>query len=166
MDIVLYSVMTPQVWQYIGLFVVIFLAGLRWIPAELFESGRIDGASGRTRIFFAIAIPLIWEIVVICIILAVTGSLKSFDHSSAITKGGPGNASSFIATLMYKRAFMDNQFGYGSAITMTILAYTITLPFCFEDLWSKETWSIRHGQFSPRELPAGNVGWALPPATW
>ena len=137
MDIVLYSVMTPQVWQYIGLFVVIFLAGLRSIPAELFESARIDGASAA-RIFFAIAIPLIWEIVVICIILAVTGSLKSFDHSWAITKGGPGNASSFIATLMYKRAFMDNQFGYGSAITMTILVYAVTFTVLFRRFVVKE----------------------------
>ena len=135
-EIVLYSVIAPQVWQYIGLFAVIFLAGIRSIPVEIFESAKIDGASSG-RIFFAIVIPLLTEFIGICTILAVTGSLKSFDHSWVISGGGPGNASSMIATLMYKRAFKDFQFGYASAITVTILVYAVTFTVFFKKLMSK-----------------------------
>jgi raffinose/stachyose/melibiose transport system permease protein len=135
-EIVLYSVIAPQVWQYIGLFAVIFLAGIRSIPAEIFESAKIDGASSG-RIFFAIVIPLLTEFIGICTILAVTGSLKSFDHSWVISGGGPGNASSMIATLMYKRAFKDFQFGYASAITVTILVYAVTFTVFFKKFMSK-----------------------------
>ena len=137
-EIVLYSVIAPQVWQYIGLFAVIFLAGIRSIPVEIFESAKIDGASSG-RIFFAIVIPLLTEFIGICTILAVTGSLKSFDHSWVISGGGPGNASSMIATLMYKRAFKDFQFGYASAITVTILVYAVTFTVFFKNFMSKHS---------------------------
>lgn len=135
-NIVLYSVIAPQVWQYIGLFTVILLAGLRGIPGEIFESAKIDGASS-TRIFFSIAIPLLSEFIGICIILAITGSLKSFDHSWVITAGGPGSASAYIATLMYKTAFKNFQFGYASAITLTILIYAVTFTVIFRKFLSR-----------------------------
>lgn len=136
-SIVLYSVIVPQVWQYIGLFVVIFLAGIRSIPQEIIESAIVDGASD-THVFFSIIIPLLTEIIVICVILAVTGSLKSFDHSWIITRGGPGNASSYIATLMYKKAFMEVNFGYASAITITIMIYAIAFTVLFRKLVIRE----------------------------
>ncbi|NTV35427.1 MAG: sugar ABC transporter permease [Anaerolineaceae bacterium] len=136
LNVVLYSVITPQVWQYIGLFAVILLAGLRSIPNEVFESAKIDGASSW-RIFFSIVIPLLSEFIGICVILAVTGSLKSFDHSWVITAGGPGSASSYIATLMYKTAFRNFQFGYASAITLTILVYAVTFTVIFKKFLSR-----------------------------
>lgn len=134
--IVLYSVIFPQVWQYIGLFTVILLAGLRSIPNEIFESAKMDGASSG-RIFFSIVIPLLSEFIGICVILAVTGSLKSFDHSWVLTTGGPGSASAYIATLMYKTAFKNFQFGYASAITLTILVYAITFTVIFRKILSR-----------------------------
>ena len=136
--VVLFSVMTPQVWQYIGLFVVILLAGLRTIPTELFEVAIMDGASKYT-ILIKIVIPLLWELIVICIILAVTGSLKSFDHSWSMTNGGPGYASAYIATMMYKKAFLDGQFGYASAITMTIMVYAISFTVIFRKLFLRNS---------------------------
>jgi raffinose/stachyose/melibiose transport system permease protein len=134
--IVLYSVITPQVWQYIGLFAVILLAGMRSIPNDIFESAIVDGTSS-SRVFFSIVIPLLSEFIGICIILAVTGSLKSFDHSWAMTAGGPGSASSYIATLMYKTAFKNFQFGYASAITLTILVYAIAFTVLFKKFLSR-----------------------------
>ena len=137
-NIVIYSVIAPQVWQYIGLMAVILLAAMRSIPKEILESASIDGASS-TRIFFSIVIPLVREMIIICIILAVTGSLKSFDHAWAITQGGPGNASSYVAIYMYKKAFLDFQFGYASAITITILIYAVSFTVLFRKLFVKET---------------------------
>lgn len=136
--VVLYSVIFPQVWQYIGLFIIMVLAGLRSIPTELFESAEIDGASSF-KVFYSMAIPLIWEVIMICIILAVTGSLKSFDYSWAITRGGPGTASSYIAVMMYKEAFLGSNFGYASAITMTIMTYALVFTVLFKKIATKET---------------------------
>lgn len=134
--IVLYSVIAPQVWQYIGLFTVILLAGMQSISNEVFDSAKIDGASSL-RILTSIVIPLLSEFLGICFILAVTGSLKSFDTPWALTKGGPGVASSYIATLMYKSAFMKYQFGYASAITVTIMVYAITFTVVFKKIISR-----------------------------
>jgi len=134
--IVLYSVIFPQVWQYIGLFVVIMLASLQSIPQELFESAEIDGANSF-RVFRSVVIPLMREVILICIILAVTGSLKSFDHAWAISKGGPGSSSSYIAILMYKEAFKNSNFGYASAVTMTIMLYALTFTIISKKVGSK-----------------------------
>jgi raffinose/stachyose/melibiose transport system permease protein len=128
--------MIPLVWQFIGLHMVILLAGLKTIPVELFESATVDGASSM-RIFFSIVIPLLREVLIICVILATTGTLKSFEHSWSITRGGPGTASSFIATLMYKDAFLSNKYGYGSAISMTILFFAIVFTVAFRRLASR-----------------------------
>ncbi|HZQ09201.1 MAG TPA: sugar ABC transporter permease [Anaerolineae bacterium] len=136
-NVVLYSVIFPSVWQYIGLYVVIFLAGLRGIPREYFDSASIDGAS-RVRMFFSIAIPLLREIIVLCVILAATGSIRAFDHSWALTKGGPGLASAYFATLVYKRAFLESRFGYGSAITVTVLVYSLIFTVLFRRLFIKD----------------------------
>lgn len=134
--VVLYSVIAPQVWQYIGLFAVILLAGMQSIPNEIFDSAKIDGASSF-RILLSIVIPLISEFLGICFILAVTGSLKSFDTSWALTKGGPGYESAYIATMMYKSAFMNYQFGYASAVTVTILIYAVTFTVIFKKILSR-----------------------------
>lgn len=68
-----------------------------------------------------------WDAIIVAVILVVTGSLKSFDYSWALTQGGPGNASSFLAVFMYKTAFVQNKFGLGSSITVTIMIYSIAL---------------------------------------
>jgi len=134
---VLRSVMFPQIWQYIGIHLVILLAALESIPVEILESATIDGASSL-GIFSRIILPLLWDVIQICIILSVTGTLKSFDHAWAITKGGPGITSSFIAIYMYKEAFLNNRFGYGSAVVTTILIYGLVFTIFFKRYLSTE----------------------------
>lgn len=118
--VVLYSVLTPMIYQYIGLYVIIFLAGMQSIPEEIIESSFIDGASSF-RTFFSIIIPTQLEIVFISMILITTGTFKSFVQSYIMTWGGPGVYSSFIAVYMYFRTFVDANFGYGSAVAVVIL---------------------------------------------
>ncbi len=136
--IVLNSVIFPQVWQYIGLYIVIFLAALQSVPEEILESARMDGASSF-KTFVKIILPLLWEISQICIILAVTGSLKAFDHAWVITGGGPGNASSYIALSMFRTAFVDHDFGYGSTLTATIMLYAVLFTMAFKKFFSTES---------------------------
>jgi raffinose/stachyose/melibiose transport system permease protein len=134
--IVLDAVMIPQIWQYIGLYVVIFLAALQQVPEEVLESAKMDGA-GPIRTFFSVVLPQIWDVFQVCAILAVTGSLKSFDHAWVITSGGPGNASSFIALFMFKTAFVNGAIGYGSAVTVTILLYALIFTFIFRSIMNR-----------------------------
>ena len=133
-DLVLGAVIAPDVWRYIGYYIVIFYAGLQGIPKSYFESARIDGASDRS-ILFRIIIPLLTNVIQICIILSVTGCLKSFALPLALTDGGPGVRSSYLSLYMFKTAFSHHRFGYGSAVTMTILVYAFGLTFLLRRLF-------------------------------
>lgn len=124
--VVLWAVNIPNLWHHLGLFVIIFVAAMRGIPDEIFEAAALDGAS-RPRMLPAIVIPLLRDVIVICIILAATTAIRAFDHSWIMTQGGPGQASSYFATLIYKRGFLDSQFAYASAISVTLLIYVLLL---------------------------------------
>ncbi len=129
----LYAVMAPQVWQYIGLYVTIFLGALQSIPEELVESAEIDGAN-RVQTFFRIILPEITGFTNICIILCVTGSLKAFEHSWIMTGGGPGVRSAYLGVYMYKTAFVNSEFGLGSAITVTIVVLSLVITLLFNKI--------------------------------
>lgn len=133
----IYSVVFPQVWQYIGLYVIIFLAGLQSIPDHIFESARIDGASS-IHLFTRVVCPLLWDVIQISVILCATGSLKAFDHVWAMTMGGPGLQSSYLAVFMYKLAFQQSRLGDASAVSITILLYTLVFTVVFKKYFSRE----------------------------
>jgi raffinose/stachyose/melibiose transport system permease protein len=124
--LVIWAVNLTNVWQYLGLFVIIFVAAIRGIPQELFEAAAIDGAS-KPQMLPYIVVPMIREVTVICVILTSTGAIRAFDHSWIMTQGGPGQASSYFATLIYKRGFLDGQFGYACAMSVTLLIYVLLL---------------------------------------
>ncbi len=126
----LYAVMAPQVWQYIGLYVTIFLGALQSIPEDLIESAQIDGA-GEVKTFFHVVLPQLSVFLNICMILCVTGSLKAFDHSYIMTNGGPGVRSAYLGVFMYKTAFGNSDFGMGSAITITIILVSLSITLIF-----------------------------------
>lgn len=134
-DTLLYAVMAPQVWQYIGLYVTIFLGALQSVPSELVESAQIDGA-GQVKTFFHVILPQIAGFSNICIILCITGSLKAFEHSWIMTGGGPGVRSSYLGVYMYKTAFVNSDFGTGSAITMTIVALSLVITLIVNAVFS------------------------------
>lgn len=120
-SVVLWAVNIPNIWHHLGLFVIIFVAAMRGIPAEMFEAAAVDGA-GPVRILVSIFIPLMQDVILICIILAATTAIRAFDHSWIMTQGGPGQASSYFATLIYKRGFLDGQLAYASTIAVTLFA--------------------------------------------
>ena len=84
--------------------------------------------------FFRIVIPMCWDAIVVAFVLIISGSLKSFDYSWAMTKGGPGNASAMLAVYMYKTAFINNNFGRGSAISMSIMLFSTLFTYIFKKI--------------------------------
>ncbi len=134
---VLYAVMFPMIWQYVGNEFIIYLAGMQSIPEQLFESAKIDGASS-IHVFFKLVIPILRDIIQVTVILCVTGSLKAFDHPYVMTGGGPGVRSSYLAVYMFRTAFTENQLGYGTAIAITILVFAFLFTYLFNKFFTKE----------------------------
>lgn len=94
----LIMVMAPVLWQYIGFYFVILLTGLTTIPEEYKEAALIDGAS-KMQVIRHITIPMLWNVLRTCMVLAITGALKVFDlpHTIAVD-GAPGQQTIFMGT--------------------------------------------------------------------
>jgi raffinose/stachyose/melibiose transport system permease protein len=132
-NVTFYAVLTPMIYQYIGLYVVILLAGMQSIPDDVIQSALIDGASSF-RTFRSIVIPMQWDIIFICITMITSGSFKAFEHSYIMTWGGPGVRSAFLGVFMYNKTFLGAQFGVGSAIAMVILVATLVVTLVFRSI--------------------------------
>jgi raffinose/stachyose/melibiose transport system permease protein len=123
-SIALFAVMVPLVWQYIGLYLVIFLAGLTGIPQDILDVASIDGASGFRKAIH-IVIPLLKGTINVALILVLSGGLKIFEQVYAMTGGGPGYSSMVLAQYAYTMAFSRNNHGYGAAIALNILVISL-----------------------------------------
>jgi len=132
-NVVFYAVLTPMIWQFIGLYVVILLAGMQSIPDDVIQSATIDGASSF-RTFRSIVIPMQWDIIFICVTMITSGSFKAFEHSYIMTWGGPGVRSAFLGVFMYNKTFLSAQFGVGTAIAMVILVATLVITVIFRSI--------------------------------
>ncbi|MGP0583455.1 carbohydrate ABC transporter permease [Paenibacillus timonensis] len=107
-------------WQF-GSTMVIFLAGLKQIPQELYESAAVDGAN-KFRRFFSITLPMLSPVMFFNLILGVIGSFQTFTSAFIITKGGPINSTYVYALFLYEKAFKHYQMGYASALAWILLA--------------------------------------------
>jgi raffinose/stachyose/melibiose transport system permease protein len=113
-----------SIWQWLGYFIILLLAGISGIPDEMFESAKLDGA-GEFSILCNIVLPMITPVLKICSVFICTGALKTFDIIYTMTGGGPAHATEVIATKLYTDAFQKMQFGYGSAISTIMLNLSI-----------------------------------------
>ncbi|MBO5371963.1 MAG: sugar ABC transporter permease [Lachnospiraceae bacterium] len=119
-DTVLGGLLIANNWQWIGYWMLIYLAGLQSVPAELYEAARVDGA-GPIKRFFNVTIPMLAPAITICVVGITTGSLKVYDLLISSTKGGPGRASTSMIYQTYTTAINGRQYGYGSAMTVTLV---------------------------------------------
>ncbi|TVR52790.1 MAG: sugar ABC transporter permease [Spirochaetaceae bacterium] len=129
--VVYYTVLTPMIYQFVGLYVVILLAGMMSIPEEVIESSTIDGA-GSFRTFFSIVIPMQSDIIFVCVVMITTGLMTAFEHSYIMTWGGPGSHSAFLGVYMYFRTFIEARFGFGAAVAMVILFGSLFFTLIFQ----------------------------------
>ena len=122
------SVMIIYIWQNVGYYAVVFLAGLKGISKELYEAAAIDGA-GPVRQFFSVTVPLIRPTTFFLVTMGIIGSFKVFDHISVLTQGGPGSSSSVMAYYVYRKAFEEYDMGYANALAwaLFVLIFAVTL---------------------------------------
>jgi raffinose/stachyose/melibiose transport system permease protein len=124
-DWALWTIFVVLVWQFAGLSMVMYLAGLQGIPEELDEASAVDGASTWRR-FRKITLPLLAPAITVSVTLSTIYGLGVFDQVFAVTGGGPVDASETLATQIYKQTFAYGRFGYGTALSL-ILTVLITI---------------------------------------
>ena len=129
----LFAIFIPILWQYAGFYILIYYAAFKNIPESMIEAAKIDGAT-PIQIALKIKLPLIKEVVIVTVVLAIVGSLKYFDLIYVMTGGGPNGASEVMASYMYKLAFSSYDFGYGSAIGFLLLIITLIVTVIIRKL--------------------------------
>jgi multiple sugar transport system permease protein len=122
------SIAIMATWKNVGLYIVLFLAGLQNVPMVLYEAARIDGAS-KTQQFFRITIPAINPVVVLVVILSTIGGFSLFIEPYVMTGGGPLNSTLSSVLYIYKQAFSFYKMGYaacmGFALALVILGVVL-----------------------------------------
>lgn len=128
-DVALFTVSLLAVWQF-GSSMVIFLAGLKQIPNELYEAAIVDGAS-RMRKFFSITLPMISPVMFFNLVMQTINAFQEFTGPYVITGGGPMNATYVYSILVYDNAFRYFRMGYSSALSwvlfLLIMVFTALL---------------------------------------
>jgi multiple sugar transport system permease protein len=116
------------VWKNVGFYMVMYLAGLATIPAELYEAAAIDGVTPFQR-FRYITWPLLANTSAFVFIIATIASLQAFDQVYVMTRGGPYFQTETLVYLLYRKGFQDFQFGYASAVgwVLILIVFVISI---------------------------------------
>ena len=124
----IWTIWVVMVWQLSGQCMVLYIAGLEGISADLNEAASVDGAS-TFRKFRSITLPLLAPAFTISLTLTMIMGLRVFDQVIALTNGGPVDASETLATQVYKQAFVSGRFGYSAAtaLLLTVLVLIIAM---------------------------------------
>ncbi len=137
---VLPSIAFVDNWHFWGFLMVLFLASMQYIPADLYEAARLDGAS-KWQEFRDITIPGIRPTLVFMILMTSIWSFLTFDYIWVLTQGGPAGASEVLSVLVFKNAFMNLEAGYASAIGLSMSLFVGVVIGIFI-LLRKRGWDI------------------------
>lgn len=127
-----FAVIAMDVWKDLPFFAILVLAGLQFIPNELYEAARVDGAT-KIQSFLKITLPLIMKNILILAIPFTMWRLASFDIVYAMTSGGPGSDTELIAYRITTEVFTNLNLGYGA--TLAVLLFIAMLIFSSLNLY-------------------------------
>ena len=122
----LISVIVIHTWQWTPFAFLVLLASLASLPIDVYEAARIDRANAIQR-FWHITLPLLRPAIVIVVIIRAMISLSAFAAIFAATGGGPGTASEILNLYAFKTSFVELNFGYGSALAVSLLVITMAV---------------------------------------
>ncbi len=120
------SISVVIVWAQVGLFSLMFSAGLKAIPEEVREAAAIDGASGWVR-FWRITLPLLNPTLLLVVIVSTVAAFRAFDVVHVLTGGGPSYASTSLLVYVYEVGWKRFQMGYAAALALVFCAVAVTL---------------------------------------
>ncbi|MCQ0986118.1 carbohydrate ABC transporter permease [Jiella marina] len=116
----LWGVILADVWQWTPFMVLIFLAGLRALPKEPFESAMIDGAN-VFQTFTRLTLPMMWKVIAIAVLIRGIDLFRMFDYVYVMTSGGPGTATYTLSLYAWQQTFSFIKWGYGAALSLFTL---------------------------------------------
>jgi len=125
-SIAMHSIVIATVWWTAGFNMILFSAGMKQIPDEVYESARLDGA-GRLTILTKITIPLLRNTTVLVLILQIIASFKVFGQSYVMTGGGPYGRTRVLVQYIYESGFSYFRMGYASAMSVLLFAIILVI---------------------------------------
>lgn len=129
------AVAIPTVWHYVGFYFVLFLTAMSKIPSDYYEAAKLEGITGFKKTT-RLTIPLILSDIKVVITLAITGTLKVFEFVWVIASGQ--NGTEVLGTYMYKKAMVDQNFGYGSTVAIYMVVFGVALAMLANRLMKRE----------------------------
>ncbi len=126
----LISVALAYVWGFTPTSTILYLGALQSLPAELYDSAKIDGASTWQRFYF-ITLPLLKPATMVILIISTMFALKEVGLIYVMTGGGPGNETTVLGWLIYSEAFKFLDFGRGAAVSFVLAAITIAIAWIY-----------------------------------
>jgi putative chitobiose transport system permease protein len=126
--IALFAVMFITVWRGIGWYMVLYLAGLQSIPADVHEAAQLDGA-GRWQRFWRITVPLLAPTILLCSVMSVLAAVKAFEEVQILTKGGPMQSTYTALYYAYEFGIKSLNFGRALAASLVMSAFCIVLAW-------------------------------------
>jgi N-acetylglucosamine transport system permease protein len=125
-----WCVLAVLIWANVGFYVVLFGAAMQAIPRDIYEAALLDGAN-RVTTLVRVTVPLVWDTIQVAWVYLAIIAIDGFAAVQIITDGGPGYSSDVVGLRLYKTAFADAQFGYGSARGVAMFFLTLTVAAMF-----------------------------------
>jgi len=125
-SVALLSISLMTIWMNFGFNYIIVLSGLQGIPNDLVESAKIDGA-GPITAFVRIVLPLLSPTLFFLSVISIISAFQSFGQVHLLTKGGPAGSTEVFVYSIYKEAFVNYQYGTGSALALVLFAIVLLL---------------------------------------
>ena len=136
---VILSIIIAMVWQAIGYYMVMYMASMSAVPQSMYESSSLDGANRFTQ-FFQITLPLIWTNIRTTLTFFIISTINmAFLFVSAMTGGGPNNASNVTLLYMYNQKNLGGGYGYAMAIGVVLFLVSFGLSALVNKFTERET---------------------------
>lgn len=132
----LMGISIASLWKQVPLMTLLLLAGLSNVPEELLEAATVDGAN-RVQKFFNITIPSMKSVITIAVSMSIIENFKQFPLFWTMTGGGPDGATTTLAILSYREAFVSQDLGSGAAVTTVWMLLMIVVVFIYDKLMKK-----------------------------
>ncbi|MEK5036962.1 carbohydrate ABC transporter permease [Sporosarcina sp. FSL K6-3457] len=133
----IWSVILVVMWQGFGYAFLLYYAGLKGVPEELYEAAKIDGAN-YFQLYGRIVIPLLAPMMRVAIVIAVITCLKQMEVVFLMTNGGPGSSTQLLGNYLYQTAFSKGLYGYGNAISVVFVIIVLIITVILNKILTRD----------------------------
>ena len=131
------TIVMIQLWQGLGFYALLFMAGLAKIPKEIYDAAKIDGAGGW-GLFRNVTWPLLFPTTQTCFLLLIINGLQIFTLVYALSGGGVSGTTQVMATYIYRTAFTDQRFGYATALSVFLMIIVLVFTLLSRELTKRD----------------------------